>query len=245
MHKPSLHRFRALILHGTSIREKDRVIEAYTREEGRMHFFAPGIHHVASRRAGHLEPFMESQIVAASSMKGYFIREAKVLRTFPRLRADIERVNYAYEIAKLLRGYTGENQKDMVLYDSILSLIANLDSPQKIPNFMKEAAEINILRSLGILPDLYRCTNCRAKLQADEFSFKKSHHGFWCSKCAGQGDPILTEVVKVFRFILDRNNRSIYMLRVSPQTLLRMREVVKGLFQAQPELARNFAGRYQ
>lgn len=229
--KPLLHKFRALILHGTSIREKDRVIEAFTREEGRVRFFAPGVRHVASRRAGHLEPFMESQIVAADSRKGYFIREARALRAFPKLRSDINRLNSAYEIAKLLRAYTTENQKDTTLYDGILSLIEDLNSPKEIPNFIKEAAEINILHSLGILPDLYRCTNCRTKLKADDFSFKKSQRGFWCSKCGNPKDPELTEVVKICRFILGKNNKNIHMLRVSPQTLLKLKGVVNALFQ--------------
>ena len=97
------------------------IIEAFTREEGRVSFFAPGIRHVSSRRAGHLETLMETNLVLVSSKRGNSLSEARVIKTFPMLRTDYDRLEVVYDIVKTLRHYTGEGQGDTKLYDVVIN----------------------------------------------------------------------------------------------------------------------------
>lgn len=228
-----LRRLRALILHRTPVREKDRIVEAYTREEGRLRFFAPGVRHVASRRAGHLEPLVESCLVVARSARGDTIREARAVRSFPRLRADIARLRFAYAVAGLLRNGTGEGQRDVLLYDAILSLLAAADTAGTLPPFLLEAAHLHVLRSLGALPDLRRCTHCRLPLRSGAFSLRGTRRGFWCAACGGGGDGEITDVVKLMRY-LTRTPRPRAGVRARPLTQRRLRAVIRALWHSQP-----------
>lgn len=229
--KYKLKRLRGIIIHRSAVREKDIIIEAYTREEGRVSFFAPGIRHTASRRAGHLETLMETSLVLVQSKRGSSLSEARVINTFPRLRADYDRLETIFEIVKMLRHYTGEGQGDAVLYDVVLSCLRIVDNEVVLPKFIEEIVAVQLLRHLGTLPDLYACSRCRKKLVAGDFSLRASDLGFWCNACGGKKDVALTDLVKIIRiFLLGKEN--MFKLKISDTNLRRLRQITQGLLRA-------------
>jgi len=232
-----LRRLKGLIIHRSMVREKDMIVEAYTREEGRVSFFAPGIRHVASRRAGHLDTFMETNLVLVHSSKGDSLSEAKAVRTFPRLRENYDRLELIYDIVKSLRHHTGEGQGDKVLYDTVLACLVVAEKYEEMPNFINEIVAVQLLRFLGALPDLYFCTSCRKRLRAGEFSLKSGDRGFWCQGCGEESDPVLTDVVKIIRIFLSAKENA-FKLKISDANLRRLHQFTHGLLMAQGGIAR-------
>lgn len=220
-----LRTLRGLIIHRSSVREKDRIIEAYTREEGRVSFFAPGVRHVASKRAGHLETFMETKLTLAHSKKGSVLSEARVINTFSDLRSDYDRLNFAFEIIKLIRQYTAEGQNDALLYDTVISCIS-LCSKENPPAYLQDIVATHVLRQIGGLPDLYFCTQCREKLAPKKFSLRASDRGFWCEKCGGISDSELTETVKLMRLFIKYPQKSQKLM--VPDSILRLTRTTIG-----------------
>jgi len=229
--KTDLRTLRGLIIHRSTVREKDRIIEAYTREEGRVVFFAPGVRHVASKRAGHLETFMESKLTLARSKKGNVLSEAHVINSFPELRSDYDRLSVAYEITKLVRQYTAEGQHDFLLYDTVISCI-NTCSKGNPPAYIKDIVATHVLRQIGGLPDLFFCTHCRAKLRPGKFSLKASDRGFWCENCEEKSDPALTEVVKLMRIFVKDSQKSRKLI-ICDSTLKRLRMTIAKILHTQ------------
>lgn len=235
--KTALRRLRGLIIHRSMVREKDMIIEAYTREEGRVSFFAPGIRHVSSRRAGHLETLMETSLVLATSKRGNSLSEARVLKTFPQLRTDYERLEIIYDIVKTLKHYTGEGQGDAKLYDIVVSCLLHANQEKDVPQFLREIVAVQLLRFLGALPDLYSCTHCRKRLKANAFSYKSSDRGFWCEGCGGKNEPIMTDVVKIIRIFLT-GNEDVFKLQIPNEVLRRLRQVTLDLLREQGGVAK-------
>lgn len=202
--RPRLRRLRALILHRTPVREKDRVVEVFSREEGKLTLLAAGVRRFPSRRAGHLEPLMESLIVVSSTPRGESIRDARVLHSFPRVREDLRRLRVAYYIAQLLHEGTPEHLPDARLYDAMCVLLDALDRPEQpvTPLFLL-SADIQLLRHLGVLPDTRVCTRCRRPLSAGVFSFDRRALAFLCRRCAPgvRANPSLTDAVKILRLL--------------------------------------------
>jgi DNA repair protein RecO (recombination protein O) len=219
------------------VREKDMIIEAFTREEGRVSFFAPGIRHVSSRRAGHLETLMETNLVLVSSKRGNSLSEARVIKTFPMLRTDYDRLEVVYDIVKTLRHYTGEGQGDTKLYDVVINCLTCANESKETPRFLREIVAVQLLRFLGALPDLYSCTHCRKRLKANDFSFKSHERGFWCSDCGEEKDEIMTAVVKIIRIFL-AGNEKIFKLQISDGVLQRLRQISLELLRAQGGVAK-------
>lgn len=149
---------------------------------------------------------MESALVVSSSPRGDSIRDARVLRAFPRIRDDLDRLRRAFDIARLLREGTGQHLSDPRLYDAVLALFVALDSPRIPPtSLMTRSAELHLLRHLGSLPDLSRCARCRRPLKAQQFTFQASDSVFLCARCVpGSAPPDLTHAVKLMRMLLAR-----------------------------------------
>lgn len=221
-----------MIIHRSSVREKDWVIEAFTREEGRVSFFAPGVRHVASRRAGHVETLMETNLVLSRSKRGNSLSDARVFRTFPRLRMSYERLEIVYDIVKLLRGYTDEGQGDSRLYDTVIKCFMVVDESAKMPVYLREITTVQLLRFLGLLPDLYHCTQCRRKLTAGEFSLMVGNRGFWCVSCGGKNDARATDLVKIVRIFLEAKDVA-WKLKFSDLILRDLRHFMQKLLRAQ------------
>lgn len=204
---PRIRRLRALILHRTPAREKDRVVEVFSREEGRLRLLAAGVRRTLSRRAGHLEPLMESALVVSASPRGDSVRDARVLQSFPRIREDLQRLRVAYYIAHLLREGTGEHLPDLRLYDAVRALLGTLDRPDtRVAPLVALSADVQLLRHLGSLPDASACARCRRPLARGAFSLDARGLGFLCRQCAPEetASPFLTDAVKLLRLLSAR-----------------------------------------
>lgn len=204
---PRIRHLRALVLHRTPAREKDRMVEVFSREEGRLRLLAAGVRRFPSRRAGHLEPLFESELTVSQSSRGDSIRDARALRVFRRLRDDLERLQATYTIVRQVRENTAERLPDPRLYDAILALLRGLDAPGIAdPALFLLSADIHLLQHLGLLLDLRRCTHCRSPLRAQAFVYDRASHGFLCTTCAGAQEipQELTDAVKLLRLLRDR-----------------------------------------
>lgn len=200
---PRLRRLRVIIIHRTSAREKDRFVEVFSREEGKCLLLAAGVRRFPSRRAGHLEPLMESRVVVSAAARGDSIRDAKVMNAFPRIREDLRRLRVAYYIVQLLHEGTADHLPDARLYDAMRALLIALDrSPELRARLCALSAEVQLLLHLGALPDTAACGRCRRPLVAAAFSFSPQSTGFLCTRCAASTpSPHLTDAVKLLRLL--------------------------------------------
>lgn len=216
-----LRRVRALVLHRTSVRERDRVVDVFSREEGRLTVLAAGVRRITSRRLGHLEPLLESELFLSHTPRQESVREARALSMFPTLRGSLPRLRLAYPIVRLLREHIPERLPDARLYDAVRMLFGELDQPSTPVNLLfLRSAEVHLLRHLGLLPDLSACGRCRRPLEADVFTFDRSRGGFACVSCllreaalgakrdlpavpAAASYVSLTGAVKILRLLLE------------------------------------------
>ncbi len=201
---PGIRKLRGFVIYRSPVREKDRIIEAYTREEGLIRFYAPGVSHVASKRAGHVELFFETQIVLARSRSGRdSLAEAKTIKAFPRMRESIESLDAAYGIAKFIRSNFSQGHRDALAYDAVIRAVSLLDAGKITPYAALGAAKASLLRCLGVMPDLRLCAACGKRLLADSFSFARREKRFVCADCGGRSDSAATGAVKYMRLLLD------------------------------------------
>ena len=58
-----LYRVSAIVLKRREMGEADRLLTVLTRDRGKLTLLAKGVRRVASRKAGHIEPFTEVDIL--------------------------------------------------------------------------------------------------------------------------------------------------------------------------------------
>lgn len=91
----------AIVLRRRDSGETDRRLTVLTAELGKVDVVAKGARKAASRLAGISDPLCVSRLEVAEGKKNRFITQAQPLRSFPGLRTDFDRLNYALALCEL------------------------------------------------------------------------------------------------------------------------------------------------
>lgn len=113
----------------------------------------------------------------------YTLNSCDTIELFYNLRIDLNKLEYAVHITKIIQDVTYENQntyKILQLFLNTLYVIANSDMDLK---FITSIFKIRLMCLLGFKPRLDRCVTCQDE-QVHYFSFKDN--GLKCSNCSKQ-----------------------------------------------------------
>ncbi len=113
----------------------------------------------------------------------YTLNSCETIELFYNLRTDLDKLNYAVHITKIIIDVTYENQntyKILQLYLNTLYVIANTDMDL---NFVISIFKMRLMCLLGFKPRLDRCVNCQNE-EVNHFSFKDN--GLKCINCSKQ-----------------------------------------------------------
>jgi DNA repair protein RecO (recombination protein O) len=113
----------------------------------------------------------------------YTLNSCDTIEVFYNLRTDLDKLEHAVHITKIVQDVTYENQntyKILQLFLNTLYVIAQTDMDLK---FVISIFKIRLMCLLGFKPILDRCTACKSE-QVHYFSFKDN--GLKCVNCAKQ-----------------------------------------------------------
>ncbi len=164
MPRERTYRTRAIILKHRDQGEADRVITAITPAQGKCTLIAKGVRKPASRKAGHLEPFTHVALLAAKARGWDIITQAESIHSFPGLRADIDRMAFAYYFAELVDAFTQEEDSQPEVYDLLLRALGYLEQGENL-EMAARWFELRLLRLSGYQPQLFQCLECGEPLQ--------------------------------------------------------------------------------
>jgi DNA repair protein RecO (recombination protein O) len=180
-------RVEAIILRHADWGEADRLLWIFSRELGKLRVVAKGVRKPRSRKAGHLEPFTQSNLQLAWGREMHLITQAEATHAHIVLREDLVRMGYAAYAVELLDRFTYEEGEHPALYRLLADTLDRLnDEPD--PVFAVRYYEVRLLEQVGFRPQLFQCNRCEAKIQAEDQYFSAELGGVLCPKC-GAGYP--------------------------------------------------------
>ena len=97
-------RSEAIVLKRVDFGEADRLLTLYSREKGKIKAIAKGARKPQSRKTGHVELFMRSDMFFAVGRDLAIITQAEMVDGYAGLRGDLVRTTYAAYAAELLEG---------------------------------------------------------------------------------------------------------------------------------------------
>lgn len=194
-------RVEAVVLRHTDWGEADRLLWIFTRELGKLRVVAKGVRKARSRKAGHLEPFTRVELLLAQGRDLPIITQAEAKDAFLSLRESLVKVGYAAYIVELLDRFTYEEGENIGLYRLLCETLARINK-ENDPAFAARYYEIRLLDLVGFRPQLLRCVNCGADVQAEDqfFSFEKG--GVICPSCRVKepgAKPVSMPALKILR----------------------------------------------
>jgi DNA repair protein RecO (recombination protein O) len=188
MPEPKFRSFRvdAVVLRHSDYGEADRLLTLYTRQLGKTRAIAKGARKIASRKAGHIEPFTYAKLQLAKGRDMPIVTQAGTIDSYQPLREDLILTSHASYVLELLDRFTYEDQTESpavfrLLTDTLSRLAAQVD-----PWLVIRYYEMRLLDHLGFRPQLFECANCRREIRPEDQFFSFPAGGVICPRC-GQG----------------------------------------------------------
>jgi DNA repair protein RecO (recombination protein O) len=195
-------RVDAVVLRHSDYGEADRLLTLYTRQLGKTRAVAKGARKIASRKAGHIEPFTHVKLQLAKGRDMLILTQADTVDAYQPLREDLILTSHASYVLELLDRFTYQDEtENSAIFNLLTATLARL-AAKSVPWLVIRYYEMRLLDHLGFRPQLFECTNCRREILPEDQFFSFSAGGVICPRC-GQGlrnvTPISVETLKYLR----------------------------------------------
>ena len=116
----------------------------------------------------------------------YNINSCEINEVFYNLRIDIEKLEYASHITKIINDVTDENQNTYKILQLFLNTLYVLSETDKNMDLVIAIFKIKLISLLGFTPIIDKCSNCKNKdnVLLNYFSFRDN--GLKCEACSKQ-----------------------------------------------------------
>jgi DNA repair protein RecO (recombination protein O) len=176
-------RTEAVVLQHNDWGEADRMLWLFTRELGKVRAIAKGARKMRSRKAGHLEPFTQVNLLLARGRDLLIVTQAETVDAFLPLREDLVRIGYAAYVVELLDRFTYDEGENRSLYRLLTETLSRIEK-EADPTLAIRYYEIRLLDLLGYRPQLFNCLNCESEIRPEDQFFSASQGGVICPNCA-------------------------------------------------------------
>jgi len=195
MPDPKFRSFRvdAVVIRHIDYGEADQMLTLFTRQLGKTRAIAKGARKIASRKAGHIEPFTHVKLQLAKGRDMLLITQADTVDAYLSLRDDLILTSQAAYVLELLDRFSYEDETESPstfrLLTETLSRLTSKDDPWLVLRYY----EMRLLDHVGFRPQLFECTNCGREIQPEDQFFSFSAGGVICPRC-GRGLPNLRDI---------------------------------------------------
>lgn len=226
-------RVEAVVLRHSDYGEADRLLTLYTRQLGKTRALAKGARKIASRKAGHIEPFTHVRLQLARGRDLLLVTQAEAVESYQPLHEDLELTGHASYVMELLDRLTYEDHSEnatvfRLLTDTLARLASKAD-----PWLVIRYYEMRLLDLLGFRPQLFKCANCGREILAEDQYFSFSAGGVICPRC-GMGlprlIPISVEGLKYLRHFQRSSYAEASRARPAPEVEQETESLMQGYF---------------
>jgi DNA repair protein RecO (recombination protein O) len=235
MPDPKFRSFRveAVVLRHSDYGEADRLLTLFTRQLGKTRAIAKGARKIASRKAGHIEPFTYVKLQLAQGRDMFIVTQADTVDAYLSLRDDLVLTSHASYVLELLDRFSYEDQTEQptlfrLLTDTLSRLAARADAWLVIRYY-----EMRLLDHIGFRPQLLECANCGREVKPEDQFFSFSAGGVICPRC-GQGlkhlHNISVEALKYLRHFQRSSYAEAVRARPNPEVQREAESLMQGYF---------------
>ena len=178
------YKTKAIILSSYPYKEHDRIITFFSEQYGRMEARARGARKLASKLAGHLEPFIETELLLAQGKHWDILAGSRTTCSHANIRSQLELKAAASLCVEAVKLITKPLSSERPVWQELKATLAILDGAEYSLKEKKAVAIRflwNLLAYSGFTPELARCINCRESLSSGSFSCEGG--GMLCLNC--------------------------------------------------------------
>ena len=226
-------RVDAVVLRHSDFGEADRLLTLFTRQLGKTRAIAKGARKIASRKAGHIEPFTHVRLQLAKGKDMLLITQADTVDAYLPLRDDLVLTGQAAYVLELLDRFSfEEGTEHPSTFRLLTETLARLASQEDVWVVLRYY-EMRLLDHVGFRPQLFECANCGRVVQPEDQYFSFSAGGVICPRC-GVGlkhlHSISVETLKYLRHFQRSSYAEATRARPSPEVQQEAESLMQGYF---------------
>jgi DNA repair protein RecO (recombination protein O) len=175
----------ALVLSTVDYGDADRIVTFFTRDHGRLTAFAAGARKSKRRFAGALEAgtwLKASLVTRGAGQETCRVDKVDVVKSFHRLRDDLQLIARALYCLELCRELTRDGQPHVELFEALKDYLALLDERKAGPTSLLKF-ELDALQHTGFMPRFSPCALCHGPT-GPQPRFDAQHGGVVCFACS-------------------------------------------------------------
>jgi len=212
-----------LVLRRRDVGDADRLLTVLTPGEGKLELLAKGVRKTMSHKAGHLEPFMHTQVLVAQARTWDLITEVSTVESFRYLREDLDAIGRGAYVCELVDCFAESGDEARALWDLALFALRELDGAAQggagLPANLLRWFDLQLLGLAGFQPQFFHCVACEAELEPVLNFFSLHEGGVFCPRCGPLRDdvePMDAATLKVLRYMQSRSWGEVSRLQVRP-----------------------------
>jgi len=191
----------AIVLRHSDWGEADRLLTLFTSYKGKIRAIAKGVRKLNSRKAGHLEPFTQANLMLAQGRDFWIVTQAEMMESFSPIRENLELTGATAYIIELTDRFTYEAQENHNLYQLLAETLKRLSGGEDI-FITTRYFEMRLFDHLGYRPQLFNCVNCGKEIQPEDQYFSREKGGILCPSCGRktvQASAVSMDALKYLR----------------------------------------------
>lgn len=229
------YKYHGIILSKNDIAETDRIYNIYTLESGKIRALGKGTRNPNAKLAGSLEPVTNAEIFISRTKGLGKITGAIVSDNFSVLKSDFESLSEIFRVFGMVEKIITNEEKDEAVFELLLGYLRTLEQIAK-----KGEKEKRGIVTLGFIFKLLdfsgygmntdNCARCNKKLLPEDNFFSARSGGFFCPKCATNGERRIgtkSAAIKLIRIFLSNRLENFRKISVSAADLKNAGQISK------------------
>lgn len=220
-----------IIISENNLGDYDKMLTMLTPGLGKISCVAKGARRQRSALLAGTQFLCFGEYLMYKGANTYNINSCETIEVFYKLRTDLDKLNYAVEITKIVKDVTEENQNCYKILQLFLNTLYTLSETDKDAELIMSIFKIKLLCFLGFTPRISECTNCKQKDELQYFSLKDN--GFKCRICGQQDKGCLQmseSTVSAIKYIVMAPAKKLYSFNLKAESLNELKLIAKLYF---------------
>lgn len=203
MARTKTYKTQGVVLKHMALGEADRIVTLYTPDRGKVRAVVKGARRTKSRKGGFLQPLSYIRASIAEGRSLDQVAEAETVASYRAVREDLGRMSTGLYLAELVDGFSADgavNPTEFYLLVDALTALESTESSEQLTRYF----ETRLLSVTGFGPELQRCVDCGAELEASDHVFSCADGGLIGPECRAQSESSLIHAsmnaIKVLRY---------------------------------------------
>lgn len=158
----------------------------------------------------------------------YTLNSCEPIEVFYNIRTDLDKLEYASNITKMIQEITDENQNTYKILQLYLNTLYVISETNLNLEFIISIFKLRLLCLLGFTPQIQECVQCREKEELIYFSLKDN--GLKCKNC-GKIDTSAIEIsnstMQAIKYIIIAPAKKLYSFKLSEENQKQLSIIAK------------------